>query len=434
MTDRQAFDVAIPSRRHVLVAGATGVIGRRLVPLLLQRGYAVTGLTRSPERARGLDAMGATGRVVDVADGAALIDVVTALRPDVVIHQVTDLATPTGQPIGELELARTARIRDEGTAHLVAAARAAGATRFVAQSLAGLYAHGPEPHSEADPLMPAEQDGSATLRGIVALERIVMSARDLEGVILRYGWLYGPGTGLADAWSPPGVHVDAAAWAAALAVESGRPGVYNIADEDGPVSVHAARVELGWAPGLRLDLADPPSGPKTTAGASVRSPTAAPSVAPGQVYGPGAGSHVWWFLGSRMSLKAGSVDTHGSFTLLEQYMPAGFAPPPHVHVDEEEVFAIFEGTLRVVCGTSTWDVGPGDTVVLPRGVPHGFTVTGDRPARVWHLTAPAKFERFVAEVGEPAATDGLPPVATIDLDATVRRAAAYGYEILDPGG
>ena len=153
------------------------------------------------------------------------------------------------------------------------------------------------------------------------------------------------------------------------------------------------------------------------------------------VYGPGEGSRAWWFLGSRMTLKAGTEDTAGSFTLLEQYMPAGFAPPPHIHLDEEEVFAIFEGTLHVTCGDEAWDVGPGDTVVLPRGVVHGFTVTGDRPARIWHLTAPAKFERFVAQLGDPATADGLPPPTPVDIEATVRAAASFGYEIvLRPDG
>lgn len=150
------------------------------------------------------------------------------------------------------------------------------------------------------------------------------------------------------------------------------------------------------------------------------------------VYGPGEGSRAWWFLGSRMTLKAGIEDTAGSFTLLEQYMPAGFAPPSHVHHDEEEVFAILEGTLHVTCGNDAWDVGPGDTVVLPRGVVHGFAVTSAGPARIWHLTAPAKFERFVAQLGEPATPDGLPPTTSVDIEATVRAAAAFGYEIMPP--
>lgn len=147
------------------------------------------------------------------------------------------------------------------------------------------------------------------------------------------------------------------------------------------------------------------------------------------VWGPAEGSRAWWFLGSLMTLKAGTADTSGSFTLLEQYMPAGFAPPNHVHLDEEEVFGIVEGRLDVMCDGRHWEVGPGDTVVLPRGVEHGFRVLGDEPARIWHLTAPAKFERFVAEVGVPAESPTLPPPMPVDLEHTVRVAAGYGYQI-----
>jgi mannose-6-phosphate isomerase-like protein (cupin superfamily) len=157
------------------------------------------------------------------------------------------------------------------------------------------------------------------------------------------------------------------------------------------------------------------------------------TAARGQVFHPGEGTRAWWFLGSLMTLKAGADDTAGSFTLLEQHMPAGFAPPRHVHLDEEEVFAVFEGRLRVTCGAQEWLVGPGDTVFLPRGVAHGFEVVGDEPARIWHLTAPAKFERFVAEIGVPADSATLPPPSPVDVPKVVRTGAAFGYEIL-PGG
>ncbi len=150
----------------------------------------------------------------------------------------------------------------------------------------------------------------------------------------------------------------------------------------------------------------------------------------GHVYGPGDGSRAWWFLGSLMTLKAGAEDTAGSFTLLEQYMPPGFAPPSHIHHDEEEVFGIIEGSMSVTCAGQEWTVGPGDTVVLPRGVLHGFRVGDDAPARIWHLTAPAKFERFVAEVGQPAQSLTYPPPTAIDIERVVQRAAAYGYEIV----
>ncbi|MFY9915708.1 MAG: cupin domain-containing protein [Nocardioidaceae bacterium] len=150
----------------------------------------------------------------------------------------------------------------------------------------------------------------------------------------------------------------------------------------------------------------------------------------GHVYGPGEGARAWWFLGSLMTLKAGTDDTNGSFTLLEQYMPPGFAPPNHIHHDEEEVFGIIEGHLNVMCGSDQWIARPGDTVVLPRGVLHGFSVHGDEPARIWHLTAPAKFERFVDQVGVPAEAMTLPGDLPIDIEETVRVAAEFGYEIV----
>lgn len=238
--------------KRVLVAGATGVIGRRLVPILVAAGHVVTGLTRSPERAAGLQAMGAWPVVVDVFDREGLRIALSTAEPDVVIHQLTDLATAPGQPIGDVQLARTAEIRDIGTANLIAAVERAGVGRLIAQSLAGLYAPGPQPHSEADPLLPLGPEGSTSVRGVRALERRVGAGTSFDGIVLRYGWLYGPGTGADAAWQPPGVHVDAAAAAAVLAVDRGGAGTYNIVDDDGPVSSQKARLDLGWDPSLRL--------------------------------------------------------------------------------------------------------------------------------------------------------------------------------------
>jgi Nucleoside-diphosphate-sugar epimerases len=110
---------------RIFLAGATGVIGRRLVPLLVAAGHDVAGTTRSPERAEAITRAGGRPMVVDVYDRGALNDAVSAFRPDVVIHQLTDLTTPPGQPLGEAELLRNARIREAGTANLAAAARAA---------------------------------------------------------------------------------------------------------------------------------------------------------------------------------------------------------------------------------------------------------------------------------------------------------------------
>ncbi len=176
-----------------------------------------------------------------------------AARPHVVIHQLTDLPQvldPAG--IGDA-LVRNARLRIEGTPNLVAAARAAGARRLIAQSIAFAYADGPEPHAETDPLAAGEGDapGAVSVRGVRALEEAVINAPGIEGLVLRYGRLYGPGT-----WNTPNgrapLHVDAAARAALLAVTRGAPGIYNIADDDGAVSVAKARSELGFDPAYRL--------------------------------------------------------------------------------------------------------------------------------------------------------------------------------------
>lgn len=237
---------------RVWLAGATGAVGRRLLPLLVQGGATVFATSRSAERAGALRRQGVEPVVVDVFDAAALTRRMAAAAPDIVIHQLTDLALihDPGR-IGEA-LARNARLRIEGTRNLVAAAREAGAHRVVAQSIAWVYAKGPEPHAEDDPLdVDAKGPAAVTIRGVVALEDAVLSEPAFEGVVLRYGWLYGPGTGTAVAAGSPPLHVDAAAHAAALAIHTGAPGVYNIAEPSPAVSVEKARRELGWDPRFR---------------------------------------------------------------------------------------------------------------------------------------------------------------------------------------
>jgi nucleoside-diphosphate-sugar epimerase len=241
---------------RIFLAGATGVIGRRLTPLLLSAGHAVTGTTRSAGKAAELKAHGVAPAVVDVFDSAALRDAVIAARPDVVIHQLTDLPQTTNPTrLGEA-LARNAHLRVEGTANLVAAAKAAGAGRLIAQSIAFAYAPGPEPHGEVDPIAASEGDApsAVTARGVRALENAVLHFPGIYGIVLRYGRLFGPGT-WHDAPSGRGpLHVDAAAQAALLAVTRGVPGVYNIAEDDGAVSIAKARRELGFDPGFRCDF------------------------------------------------------------------------------------------------------------------------------------------------------------------------------------
>jgi nucleoside-diphosphate-sugar epimerase len=238
---------------RIFLAGASGAIGRRLTPLLLAAGHDVTGTTRSDEKAAELRALGAAAAVVDVFDVRALRDAVAAARPDVVIHQLTDLPQVVDQArLGEA-LARNARLRLEGTPNLVAAAQAAGARRLIAQSIAFAYADGRQPHVETDPLVSAtgDQPGAVSVRGMRALEDAVLHAPGIEGIVLRYGRLYGPGT-----WNTPNartpLHVDAAAQAAVLALSRGAPGIYNIAEADGAVSIDKARNELRFDPAFRL--------------------------------------------------------------------------------------------------------------------------------------------------------------------------------------
>ena len=238
----------------VFLAGASGAIGKRLVPLLREAGHTVFGTTRSAAKADDLASAGATPVVVDVFDAPALTKAVVAVRPTVVIHQLTDL--PRGlDPSRMAEAAvRNSRIRDEGTRNLVAAALAAGARRLIAQSIAWVYAPGPEPHGEDDPLdLEAKTIGKASIDGVAALERQTLNSPPLEGIVLRYGALYGLGTG-ADAppSSRPPLHVDAAASAALLAIEKGRPGIYNIAELNNYMTTDKARRELGWDSGFRL--------------------------------------------------------------------------------------------------------------------------------------------------------------------------------------
>jgi nucleoside-diphosphate-sugar epimerase len=240
-------------KRNVFVAGATGAIGRRLVPLLREAGYEVFGTTRSRVKADELAAAGAEPVVVDVYDAPALSRAVSAVRPAIVIHQLTDL--PPGLDPGRMaeSVARNARVRSEGTRNLVTAARDASVRRLIAQSIAWAYAPGPEPHAEGDPLdVGAEGSRAVSVGGVATLERLTLNSPPIEGVVLRYGQLYGPGTGSETPTGSAPVHVDAAAWAALLAIERARPGAYNIAEANRYVSTEKARRELDWDPEFRL--------------------------------------------------------------------------------------------------------------------------------------------------------------------------------------
>jgi nucleoside-diphosphate-sugar epimerase len=239
---------------RVFLAGATGAVGRRLLPQLLDAGHEIVGTTRRPERATELHARGVEAVVVDALDRDAVSSAVTAARPEVVVHQLTALAGPADLRHFDRYLAQTNRLRVEGTDNLLAAARAAGARRLVAQSYTGWPngRKGSAVKTERDPLdsQPTAASRSA-LAAIVHLESAVAGAADLEGVVLRYGNLYGPGTAMGaggelldmvrrrrlpivgggtGVWSH--VHVDDAATATVLALDRGNPGIYNLVDDE----------------------------------------------------------------------------------------------------------------------------------------------------------------------------------------------------------
>jgi 2-alkyl-3-oxoalkanoate reductase len=257
---------------RIFVAGATGALGRRLVPQLVAGGHRVTGMTRSPGKAGWLRAAGAEPVVADALDRDDVLRVVAAARPEVVVHQLTDLAAMTNFRKFDAGFAATNRLRTKGTDHLLAAARAAGARRLVAQSFAGWpFARvGGPVKTEDDPLDP---DPPAQLRrtldAIRHLEAAVAQAEGIEGLVLRYGGFYGPGTSAGEGgyvledlrrrrlpivgagtgvWSF--VHIDDAAAATVAAVERGAPGIYQIVDDD-PAPVAEWLPVLAEAAGAR---------------------------------------------------------------------------------------------------------------------------------------------------------------------------------------
>lgn len=239
---------------RIFLAGATGAIGRRLAPLLVAAGHEVIGTTRSPGKVDALRKAGVEPLVIDVFDAAALSRAVNAASPEIVVQQLTDL--PPGLDPSRMAAAtyRNARVRKEGTRNLVAAALEAGVRRFIAQSIAWVYAPGVEPHTEDDPLdVHAEGGRAVSVDGVATLERLTLSSPPMVGAVLRYGHLYGPGTGVSSVPESPSLHVDAAASAALLLVEKERSGIYNIAEPCGYLSTAKARRDLGFEAQAGLD-------------------------------------------------------------------------------------------------------------------------------------------------------------------------------------
>jgi len=139
-----------------------------------------------------------------------------------------------------------------------------------------------------------------------------------------------------------------------------------------------------------------------------------------------------WFLGTLMTVKATGETTRGAFGLIEQELPPGFATPMHVHHSEDEPFYILEGEVTFHCGERTLVAQPGAFVFLPRGIVHGFEVTGGTPARLLQFNFPAGIEHFFVAAGEPAPTRTLPPPGPPNLDKVIALADAYHFEIVGP--
>jgi 2-alkyl-3-oxoalkanoate reductase len=264
----------------VFVAGATGVLGRALVPQLVERGHEVVGMTRSASKQDLVRSLGARPVMADALDPDAVAQAVASAEPEVIVHELTALSGPMSMrdarhPERFSGAIMTNRLRTEATDHLLAAGRAVGARRFVAQSFGAFRfarAGGPV-QTEDDPLEPdssgAQQPG---VEAILYLERAVTTIEWGEGLALRYGGFYGPGTSISLApdaqmagpirkrrfpivgsgngvWSL--IHIEDAAAATAVAVERGRPGIYNIVDDEpAPVSE--------WMPVYAAALGAPP--------------------------------------------------------------------------------------------------------------------------------------------------------------------------------
>ncbi len=235
----------------VFVAGASGAIGRPLIRQLVAAGHEVSGMTRREERAEEIRAAGATAVVCDALDAPALEAAVAAASPEVVVHMLT--AIPKRVDWKADPFAATNRLRVEGTRNLIAAARSAGARRTVAESIAFLYApQGDWVKDEKAPIFRGAPGAfGAALEALMELERQVAEPEDMEGVVLRFGWLYGPGTSYAADGQQADearrrrlpvvgegngtfsfIHVEDAAGAAVAALDRATPGVYNIVDDE----------------------------------------------------------------------------------------------------------------------------------------------------------------------------------------------------------
>jgi nucleoside-diphosphate-sugar epimerase len=253
---------------RVFVAGATGAIGQQLVPRLVAAGHEVHGMTRSESKRAMLEELGAVPVVADALDPDQVAQAVGRARPDVIVHQLTAIPPLLDLRHFDRNFALTNRLRTEGTDYLLSAGQAVGVRRFVAQSYALWYVRTGGPvKSEEDPLdTNPPREARTALAALRHLEQAVLGADWTEGIVLRYGGFYGPGTSLAPGaeqielvrrrkfplvgdgggvWSF--IHIADAAEATVAAVERGSRGVYNIVDDD-PAPV------AKWLPAMAEEL------------------------------------------------------------------------------------------------------------------------------------------------------------------------------------
>ncbi|GAA0987566.1 NAD(P)-dependent oxidoreductase [Acrocarpospora macrocephala] len=258
---------------RIFIAGASGAIGSHLVFQLVARGHEVIGTTRSAAKTGALRALGAEPVIVDALDPDSVADVVARAEPEVIVHQLTALSGPADFRHVKRMAAATNRLRTEGTDHLLAAARAVGVAKFVAQSNSGWMERtgGPvaDENGRIEPNPPA--DAAAAVAALRHLEEAVTGISWADGIVLRYGGFYGPGTGIEAApdavmaglirkrrfpivgggggvWSL--VHITDAASATVAAIERGKPGIYHVGDDE-PAPVRDWLPELARALGAK---------------------------------------------------------------------------------------------------------------------------------------------------------------------------------------
>jgi 2-alkyl-3-oxoalkanoate reductase len=257
----------------IFIAGASGAIGSQLIPQLVTRGHEVVGTTRSAAKTGALRALGAEPVIVDVLDPDSVADAVAKAEPEVIVHQATALSGPMTFRNVKRGVAATNRLRTEGTDHLLAAGRAVGVRKVVAQSIYAMLertgASAVEENGRIEPNPP--KDVKAGAEALRHLEEAVTGISWADGIALRYGGFYGPGTGIDAApgavmaelirkrrvpivgggggvWSM--VHITDAASATVAAIERGRPGIYHVADDE-PAPVREVLLELARALGAK---------------------------------------------------------------------------------------------------------------------------------------------------------------------------------------